>query len=155
MGQFPSESFDDLRSTYQFDFRYFEKWLSSSHLNHFMDNMFDIQPRMILSLPRFPMTEHYGLFSKGALEWLMVLIFPSLHPLLCKVSTGIKKGFFHRIVSAYVTLICNSHILYNFIQFISHASHSLLKVMKCHACPMSHRAGDEFASGNVTSWKKS
>ena len=74
-----------------------------------MANMFDVQPPMILSLPRFTIIENYGLSSKVALEPLMVPIFPSLHPLLSKVSTGIEKAFFHRIASAYVTSTCSSH----------------------------------------------
>ena len=40
-------------------------------------------------------------------------------------------------------------ILYNFIQFVSHASHTSLKLTNCHACPASHRSGDEFTSENV------
>ena len=73
-----------------------------------MANMFDLQPLMILFLPGFVMTENFGLSSKDASEPLMVPICPSLHPPLSKVSTGIVKAFFHRTVSAYVTLTCSS-----------------------------------------------
>ena len=48
-----------------------------------------------------------------------------------------------------------TRILYNFYQFVSHASRSSLKLTKCHACPASHRAGDEFANGSVKTWKNS
>ncbi|KAF8817100.1 hypothetical protein BYT27DRAFT_7075532 [Phlegmacium glaucopus] len=86
-----------------------------------MANMFKVQPPMILSLPKFMITANYGLFSKDALEPLMVAICPSLHYCLfsnaqkystlpSKVSIGIKKTFFHRTVSSYVTLTCSSHI---------------------------------------------
>jgi len=88
----------------------FEKWLSYSHLNLFMANMFEVQPAMILSLPGFVITANYGLFSKDALEPLMVAIYPSLHLLPSKVSIVIEKAFFHRIVFSYVTLTCSSHI---------------------------------------------
>ena len=43
----------------------------------------------------------------------------------------------------------NLMILYNFIQIVSHASHTPLKLTNCHACPASHRSGDEFARENV------
>jgi len=59
--------------------------------------------------PRIYDNGNYGLSSKDALEPSMVAICPSLHPLLSKVSTGIKKAFFYRTVSAYVTLTCSSH----------------------------------------------
>ena len=75
-----------------------KKWLSSSHLNLFMANMFKVQLPMILSLPGFIVTANYGLPSKDALEPLMVAICPSLHLLPFKVSIGIKKAFFHRTV---------------------------------------------------------
>jgi hypothetical protein len=77
-----------------------------------MADMFDIQPPMILSLPGFLTMENYGLSSEDALEPWMVPICPSLHLLLSKVSTGIEKAFFHRTVSAYVTLTCSSHIFF-------------------------------------------
>ena len=74
-----------------------------------MASMFDVQPPVILSLPGFMIMENYGLSSEDALEHLMVPICPSLHPMLSKVSIGIEKAFFHRTVSAYVTLTCSSH----------------------------------------------
>ena len=55
-------------------------------------------------------TANYGLFSKDALESLMVAIYPSLHLLPSKVFIRIKKAFFHRTVFSYVTLTYFSHI---------------------------------------------
>ena len=63
-----------------------EKWPSSSHLNHFTTDMFDVQLPMILSLPGSMIMANYGLSSKDALEPLMVVIYTSSHPLLSKVS---------------------------------------------------------------------
>ena len=74
-----------------------------SHHNPFMANMFEVQLPMILSLPGFIVTANYGLPSKDALEPLMVAICPSLHLLPSKVSIGIEKAFFPRIVSLCVT----------------------------------------------------
>jgi hypothetical protein len=68
-----------------------------------MANTFNVRPPMILSLPRFLITENFGLSSKDALEPSTVAIYPSLHPPLSKVFTEIEKAFFHRIASAYVT----------------------------------------------------
>ena len=75
-----------------------------------MADMFEVQLLMILSLSGFTITANYGLSSKDALEPLMVAIYPFLHLLLSKVSIGIKKAFFHRTVSSYVTLTCSLHI---------------------------------------------
>ena len=69
-----------------------------------------VQLPMILSLPGFIATANYGLSSKDALEPLMVAICPSLHLLPSKVSIRIKKAFFHRIVSLYITFPYSSHI---------------------------------------------
>ena len=44
----------------------FEKSSSSSCLNPFMANMFNVQPPMILSLQAFMKTANYGLSSKVA-----------------------------------------------------------------------------------------
>src|SRR5271168_2967799 len=71
-----------------------------------MADMFNVQPPMILSLPEFTITANYGLSSKDALEPLMVAICPSPHLQPSKVSIGIEKAFFHRIVFSYVILTC-------------------------------------------------
>ena len=54
----------------------------------------------------------YGLFSKDALEPLMVVIYISPPLLLSKISIGIKKASFHRIASSYAILTCSSHTLF-------------------------------------------
>ncbi|KIK05229.1 hypothetical protein K443DRAFT_642468 [Laccaria amethystina LaAM-08-1] len=75
-----------------------------------MVDMFEVQPPMIPSLPRFMITANYGLSSEDALEPLMVAICLSLHLLLSKVSIRIERAFFHRTVSLYVILTCSSRI---------------------------------------------
>jgi hypothetical protein len=72
-----------------------------------MDNMFDVQLLMILSLLR---SSIMAFFLKDVLELLMAATYTSLHLPFSKVSIGIGKAFFHSTVFSYAILTCSSHI---------------------------------------------
>src|ERR1700678_1382243 len=72
--------------------------------------MFDVQLLMIPFLLISTIMANSGLFFKDVLELLMVATFIFLHPLPFKISIGIGKAFFHRIVFSYVISACSSHI---------------------------------------------
>ncbi len=73
-----------------------------------MANTFDDQLSMILSLPGSMITQNCGLSFKDALEPLTVAIYTFPHLLLFRVSIGIEKAFFHRIVFLYAISTCSS-----------------------------------------------